>query len=252
MTMEIRLAIRFAVASALTYGMEKVADRAIGQRSLLLGFLAMVFLSTLALVYALERRLQRREKDPDGPGSAGLTKREKLAASLAGMVLLGSVAFVVVRQGVVETSCRHPAVLVFSDLPYECNIDWKALDESQLNVETHEGGERTVPIYKNRQPVADESNPKDGTVDFLSRKSGTRQFFACDVEDEQSTKFGGLSVNGTAYWALTRGDKNNVWGWVPEVFLKGGHDGDGDELIRDCTETEQAMGGQRYKALSEL
>jgi len=252
MTNNIRLAIGIAVPILLTAGVDQVADRAIGQRSAQLTLLLIVLLSTLTLARVLDLRRQQREKDQSGPRSADLTKREKLAASLAGVVLLGSVAFVVVRQVVVETSCRHPAVRVFSDLPYECDIDWKTLDESQINVETDSGGKRTVPIYKKRQPVADENNPKDGTVDFLSRQSGTRQFFACDVEDEQSTKFGGLSVNGTAHWALTRGDKNDVWGWVPEVFLQRGHDGDGDELIRDCTETEQALGGQRYKALSEL
>jgi hypothetical protein len=103
-----------------------------------------------------------------------------------------------------------------SDLPYYCEINTRV-----------DGAELTrVPLY----PSTDGT---DEPVDHLTTLS-QRQYFVCQVQGSRHT-VGRLANH---WWALTQGDVDNTWGWLPEIYLLGGDNDDPDGGLPECTEAD--------------
>ncbi len=100
----------------------------------------------------------------------------------------------------------------YRDLPYNCPVWWPS------------GG--VIPVYGDR----DESR----LVDWLDRrKSGNIQYFNCELRGATYQAYGYKNN----WWALTQGD-DGKWGWVPEIYFKGGDDNEPDAGLRLCPSEE--------------
>ena len=101
-------------------------------------------------------------------------------------------------------STRYPS------LPYICSVVWPSNGR--------------IPIYYG-------TSAGSGIADYLERRTGVQQYFVCDYPGERYPPSG---TPTNIWWAYTKGDVNHRWGWVPEVFLKGGGNDEPDAGLPIC------------------
>lgn len=93
----------------------------------------------------------------------------------------------------------------YANLPYACPVVWPS--------------DGKIPLYDSNGRI----------IDYLHRSTGT-QYFQCESRGGRYTR--GSTTN--VWWAWTQGDAHGRWGWVPEVFLKGGANDEPDAGLPTC------------------
>lgn len=99
-------------------------------------------------------------------------------------------------------SGRYPSV------PYACPVWWP--------------GDGRIPIYEF-------PSQSSRVIDYLLRSTGT-QYFNCEVGGGRYSAYGYTNV----YWGWTYGDKYGQWGYVSEVFFRGGGNDQSDPGLPLC------------------
>ncbi|MEU8242422.1 hypothetical protein AB0C07_29580 [Actinoplanes missouriensis] len=226
--------VEAAIAGVITVGMSLAANLVTDGRSLWWALVLVALLSCAVAVDTVERLRKRRAEDPDVPiipRSRSAATGKHIALGIALLTLLGSFALVVGRLVSTDASCRVEELRNYRELPYNCDIAWSRTDPA----------ERRVPLYR---------WPKPGPValDVLDADhSGSDQFFACQIESPDVSDGYGFS-GGSRYWALAPGDDADLWGWMPQVFLEHGANGDREPNLPECSEEQKAKAGTTFVA----
>lgn len=103
------------------------------------------------------------------------------------------------------------------DLPYVCPVNTKV------------GG-----VEISRIPVYGNTDGGGEPVDHLTTL-GQRQYFVCHRQGSRHVD-GDLANH---WWALTQGDENDRFGWVPEIYLLGGENDDPDGGLPVCAQSDE-------------
>ena len=94
----------------------------------------------------------------------------------------------------------------YPSLPYACPVVWPSNGK--------------IPIYASGTTTI---------IDYLHSSTGT-QYFACEATGGRYTRGSDTNI----WWAWTQGDEHGSWGWVPEVFFKGGLNDEPDAGLPTC------------------
>jgi hypothetical protein len=87
-----------------------------------------------------------------------------------------------------------------------------------------------IPVYAN--PVAHaKGTPKPAAAGYLQGTSN--QYFVCQSRFPNASYYHPKGWRNV-WWAYTKSD-DHKWGWVPEVFFRGGDDNEADAGLRPCT-----------------
>ncbi len=118
-------------------------------------------------------------------------------------VLLGSL---LVEVEPVAAADRYPCIKSgrYPSLPYACPVVWPSNGK--------------IPVFGQHNNV----------IDYLYRGSGT-QYFRCEAVGARWTR--GSYWN--TWYAYTQGD-GGKWGWVSEVYFKGGNNNEPDAGLPTC------------------
>lgn len=96
----------------------------------------------------------------------------------------------------------------YSSLPYACPVWWPA---------------------DGRIPVHEFPSQSSQVIDYLYSWSGT-QYFNCELGGGRYSAYGYTNV----WWGWTQGDVNGQWGYVSEVFFRGGGNDQSDPGLPLC------------------
>jgi hypothetical protein len=88
-----------------------------------------------------------------------------------------------------------------------------------------------VPVYSAPVAVANNQQPPApiGWMHGIDDK-----YFVCDRYVANADYNHPTQTWHHRWWAWTHADSPAVWGWVSEVYFKGGNDDEGDAALRDC------------------
>jgi hypothetical protein len=103
------------------------------------------------------------------------------------------------------------------DFPFYCELN------------TRVGGDEVeeLPLYAS-------TDGRGQPIDHLTTLS-ERQYFVCQAQGARFTR--GTLANH--WWALTQGDVDDRWGWLPQIYLLGGDNDDPDGGLPECTQADR-------------